>query len=111
MRQAVIPTLYSQLVLRIPTIWSQLNDVEELLASAGEVLQYTKSLRIAPKVSQSEDIYSDLELDISTIRMEKPCNGINFPNVLTDITINCLARILLGRLPKGRLSEFAYVFP
>lgn len=104
LRSAALPSLYSRLVLRVPTVWSHLSAVENLISSVGEGFQHVRSLRIAPQPTQ----WVREELDNDEL-LETISDGINYPLITASISLNCLIRLILRRIPKGRLSSFVYV--
>lgn len=104
LRIACLPNLYSRLVLRIPTIWSQLSAVEDLISSVGERFRHSRSLCIAPQPTRKDlAAFSNDEL------LERISDGINYPLAAATIHLNYLVRLLLRRIPKGRLLSFSYV--
>lgn len=97
-------------MLKVPQSWSVLRNFEYLLASGGEGLQYTTSLKITTHVGRLSA--TDFREDRFAMQPEEPEPAIlqiYFPGVSASIHLNALVRILLKRLPRQRITEFMYV--
>ena len=106
----MLPRLYANLVLRVPQIWFVLPRIESLVASGGEGLQYTTSLKITTDVRPVPAPMGRVK-GHGLYPIEGPTNTpeIYFPELPASMNLNCLVRLLLQKLPKKRLKEFMYV--
>ncbi len=99
--------LYSNIRLRIPTRWSRLRSLEQLLMSSADGLLYTKSIEILPSQGPLDPSSRTFEHSAE----ERMLNSVEFlpgelPTSVASSNLNSLMRLLIAKLPRQQIRSF-----
>jgi len=102
-RDAVIPKLYSNYYLTVTEDESYLKHLETLVDSSGEKIRYISGIHVVPQFDN----------DVTSKEPYSRCSGNSGaepPSHYADAKkLNLLLRMLIRRVPSGRLKRFMYV--
>ncbi|MCJ1395478.1 hypothetical protein MMC18_008364 [Xylographa bjoerkii] len=97
----VSPILFKHVTLRIPRIWNEgLGFIEWLLVVDTKALAHTECLMIITVPQDS--------MDRSLETLKLVADEIERPGIIYQSTLNQLVRVLIRRIPKGRLRSFRW---
>ena len=111
MKTVVLAKLYECVIIKVPTQWSRLAPLENLLGSAGGGLKYTTEIRILVKQQLAEDDSNETgESQALEEAAGESSQSFGFPKDSASKSLNALVRLLVMRVPSDNLESFQCVY-
>lgn len=108
LNSSAIPRLYKHVFIQVPMQWSRLPSLEALVGSSGESTQFIRSITVSTQQDPlREDQTRTVESRLPSVMALGGRPLFVLPAVSASNALNVLIRLLIARLPKHRLRDFA----